>query len=263
MTGSTIKGKLKKAAIGVAVTVFWLAVWQGLRLLVGQELLVPSPLSVLRVLWHSVLTAAFWKTVGISLLRILVGFLGAVAGGCLLAVLTVHFPLLHTLLAPVLHIIKAAPVASFIILALVWLPTGVLPAFICGLMVLPVVWNNVQQGIREIDPKLLQMAKVFRMGRWRTLTKVRLPAVMPYFLTAVTTGLGFAWKSGIAAEVICQPKAAIGKRLYLAKIYLETPEVFAWTAVVIVLSVVLERLLSLCLRRLMGKYSVKRGGAGQ
>ena len=93
MTGSTTKGKLKKAAIGVAVTVFWLAVWQGLCLLVGQELLVPSPLSVLRVLWHSVLTAAFWKTVGISLLRILIGFLGAVAGGCLLAVLTVHFPL--------------------------------------------------------------------------------------------------------------------------------------------------------------------------
>ena len=263
MTGSTIRNKGKKIVIGAAVAVFWLAVWQVLCLLVGQELLVPSSLSVLRVLWHNVQTLSFWQTVGISLLRILIGFAGAVVGGCVLAILTERFSLLHTLLSPVLHIVKAAPVASFIILALVWLPTGVLPAFICGLMVLPVVWNNVQQGIRETDPKLLEMAKVFRMGRWRTLMKVRLPAVMPYFLTAVTTGLGFAWKSGIAAEVICQPKAAIGKRLYLAKIYLETPEVFAWTAVVILLSVLLERLLSVCLRRLSGKYSIKTGGAGK
>ena len=255
---------MKKDALTRALAVLAaLAVWQLVAMSVGSRILLATPWQALSRLLALLPTAGLWRTVGCSFVRIAGGFLLALALGVALALAAYRWPPAETLLRPYVVVIKSVPVASFIILALVWLPTGVLPAFICGLMVLPVVWNNVQQGIRETDPKLLETAKVFCMGRWRTLMKVRLPAVMPYFLTAVTTGLGFAWKSGIAAEVICQPKAAIGKRLYLAKIYLETPEVFAWTAVVILLSVLLERLLSVCLRRLAGKYSIKTGGAGK
>ena len=120
-------------------------------------------------------------------------------------VLTARFSLARALLAPVLHIVRAAPVASFIILALVWFRTDVLPLFIAFLMVVPVVWANVEKGIRAADPALLEMARVYRFGRLKTLLRVQLPSVMPYFLAACTTGLGFAWKSGIAAEVICRP----------------------------------------------------------
>lgn len=240
MRSTTRAKRYHKIVLTAAVAVFWLAVWQGASVLVGQELLVPAPITVLRVLLRDAVTAPFWQAVGASLLRILCGYAAAVFGGCVLAILTVRFPLLHHLFSPLLHCIKAAPVASFIILALVWIPTGILPACICALMVLPIVWSNVEQGIRQLDRRLLEMAQVFRIGRLKTLLRVKIPAVMPYLLTALTTGLGFAWKSGIAAEVICQPKPAIGKQLYLAKIYLETPEVFAWTAVVILLSVLLE-----------------------
>ena len=64
----------------------------------------------------------------------------------------------------------------------------------------------------------------------------------------VCTAIGLAWKSGVAAEVLCLPKAAIGTQVYYSKIYLETPSLFAWTAVVIVLSMLLERIV----RRLLG-----------
>lgn len=140
--------------------------------------------------------------------------------GCAVAVLTVRFPLPRALLSPLLRVIRAAPVASFIILALVWIRTDRLPAFIAFLMVVPVVWANVERGIRETDERLLEMAAVFRMSWWKTLLRVRIPSVMPYFLTACTTGLGFAWKSGIAAEVICRPAASIGRQLQDAKTYL-------------------------------------------
>ena len=124
-------------------------------------------------------------------------------------------------------------------------------------MVVPVVWANVERGIRETDERLLEMAAVFRMSWWKTLLRVRIPSVMPYFLTACTTGLGFAWKSSIAAEVICRPTASIGRQLQDAKTYLETPEVFAWTAVAVILSMALERLLVAAARRFGRRYNAQ------
>jgi NitT/TauT family transport system permease protein len=250
----------KKIGIAIVVLVFWVLLWQIISMITAQEILVPSPFAMLRSLANLMVKAAFWQAVALSVLRVICGFVGGVICGVLLAVLTVRFRFLHSLFAPVLQCIKAAPVASFIILALVWIPTDFLPVFICFLMVLPIVWNNVQEGIRQTDSKLLEMAQVFGFGGWKTLVKVRIPAVMPYLMTALTTGLGFAWKSGIAAEVICQPGFAIGKQLYFSKLYLETPQVFAWTAVVVVLSVGLEKILKKSVVKVAEKYGVQGKG---
>lgn len=240
---STMSANLRRGLIGGAVVLFWLGVWVVCSLLIGQELLLPTPWLVGETLWRLVRTAEFWTAVGFSLLRVLGGFAAAVVVGSLLAMLTTRFRLLHTLFSPVLHVVQAAPVASFIIMAYVWIKVGILPAFIAFLMVVPLVWSNVRQGILNTDPKLLEMAAVFRLGRWRTLRCVRYPSVRPYLEAALTAGFGFAWKSGIAAEVICQPKLSIGQNMYAAKAYLETAEVIAWTVVVVLLSVLLERLL--------------------
>lgn len=258
MTASTTwRDKGKRALAGLGAAVFWILVWQGISLLVAQELLVPGPVVVLRTLAGMLGTAAFWKAAGMSLLRVMIGFLAAVIAGCVLAVLTVRFSVCRWLFTPLLKIVRAAPVASFIILALVWIRNNQLPAFIAFLMVVPVVWGNVEKGLREIDGDLLEMAQVYRLGRLRTLLRVKLPCVMPYFLAACTTGLGFAWKSGIAAEVICRPVMSIGRGLQDAKTYLETPEVFAWTLTVVVLSLLLEKGLMLAAGRLGRRYNAK------
>lgn len=257
MTTSTIWAKGKQIGIAAGVAFFWLAVWQLVAAAVAQELLVPAPLAVLQTLWEMVQTTAFWSAATHSLLRVTAGFLSAVAAGVLLAVLTVRFRVAARLLSPLLHIVRAAPVASFIILAFVWIRTNTLPGFIAFLMVVPVVWANVEKGIRETDRRLLEMADVYRIGTLRTLLHVRIPAVMPYFLTACTTGLGFAWKSGIAAEVICRPDDSLGRLLQTAKMHLETAEVFAYTAVAVALSILLERLLLAAARRFGRRYNVE------
>ena len=243
-----MRGKWNKCLVGAAVAVFWLTAWALLSGAVGEEILLPSPAKVSKTLWALWGTATFWRSVALSLLRILGGFVAAVFGGTLLAVLTTHCRPAHVLLSPLLHIVRAAPVASFIILAYVWLHVQILPAFIAFLMVVPLIWANVCEGIRNTDKKLIETAQVFRLGRWKTLTLVHLPSVRPYFAAACTTGLGFAWKSGIAAEVICTPANSIGKQLYSAKAYLETPEVFAWTVTVILLSVLFEQILARAVR---------------
>ena len=110
-------------------------------------------------------------------------------------------------------------------------------------MVLPLVYNNLCQGIAAADPKLLEMAKVFELSGWKTFRCCYLPAILPFFLSAVSSALGLAWKSGIAAEVLGRPLTAIGTKIYESKVYLETADLFAWTLVIILLSVALERLL--------------------
>ena len=139
---------------------------------------------------------------------------------------------------------------------IIWLGRGVLPAFITGLMVLPVVWANVSQGLDGIDSQLLELAQVFRLPRGRVFRRITLPSVLPHLRAALCSALGLGWKAGVAAEILTVPARSIGKRIYEAKIYLETTELFAWTAAVVLLSLVIERLLL----RLVGRIG-KKGGA--
>lgn len=229
--------------------VFWLAVWGAAAFLIGQELLMPSPLAVAKRFAELAGTADFWRCAGASLLRIFCGAAVGVALGTVLAVLTCRFALADLLLSPAIRVILATPVASFIVLVLLWFRTGTVPGVISALIVLPILWESVSTGIRTVDPQLLELAQAYRFGTRKTMRYVYLPHVMPHFSTGVCTAVGLAWKSGVAAEVLCLPKAAIGTQVYYSKIYLETPSLFAWTAVVIVLSMVL----ALVIRRVLGK----------
>ncbi len=240
-----MRDKLLRILRAVAVAVFWLAVWAGGCYFANRTLLLqlPYPWDVAKTLCRMLGEATFWSVVGMSLLRIVTGFLLALVVGIVLAMLTTRFSVLHALFAPVLSVVRAAPVASFIFVAFLWIQAEKMPAFIAFLMVVPLVWENVRQGIVHTDVKLLEMAQVFRLSRWERLRHIRLPAVRPYLQAAVSTGFGFAWKAGVAAEILCWPADSIGYHIAVSKNLLETAEVFAWTAVVVALSVVLEWLL--------------------
>ena len=229
---------------------FWLGVWQIAAFLVeqwvegrGNELLLPYPATVFFALVRLAGEPLFWGTALTTLLRILAGMAGGTLLGGLLAGLTCASRWCDRLLSPAVRVIRATPVASFILLVLLWTDRDFVPAIIAGLIVLPVVWGNLSRGIRETDPQLLELASAYRFTRWKTLRLIYLPSLRPYFLSAVTTAMGLSWKSGVAAEVLCLPRSAIGTQIYNSKLYLEIPDLFAWTAVVVAFSLVLERLL--------------------
>lgn len=240
----------KRITRKIAAGAVWLLVWQLCWLAVGQDVLLPSPAGVARRLGQLVCTLPFWQQVGLSLLRILTGYLLALALGAALGALTARSRLADCLLSPALRTVRAIPVASFIILLFVLMSKEHIPTVTSFLMVLPVVWANVDQGVRETDPALLEMARVFRLPPGRVFRHIHLPAVMPFFLAAARTGMGLAWKAGVAAEVLAAPRLGIGRALYEAKVYLESEELFAWTAVIVAISVLLER----GLVRLLGRW---------
>jgi ABC-type nitrate/sulfonate/bicarbonate transport system, permease component len=248
------KAILKKITVKAAVAALWLALWQLVCFTVKMELLVVSPTTVLRRLWELSATAEFWKVSLCSLGRITAGFVLGSLTGAALAMLCHQFTFAREFFSPAITLIKSTPVASFIILALVWLTGRRVPVFISFLMVLPVVYGNVSQGIREVDPKLLEMAKVYGMNRRKRVTRIYIPSVLPYMMAACRTALGLSWKAGVAAEVIGVTKNSIGRQLYYSKIYLETADLFAWTAVVILLSLLLEKLFVWAMNRLTKKY---------
>ena len=181
--------------------------------------------------------------------RILLGFGLGVLSSAVLAVAAEKWEWVDALLTPVMQLVKATPVASFIILALVWVSGSSLSVLISFLMVLPVLYGAVRTGIRSADPQLLEMAKVFRLPFARRLRAVWLPAVLPAFRQGCSVALGICWKSGVAAEVIGLPDGSIGDALYRAKITLSTGELFAWTFVIILLSAGFEKLFLLLLDR--------------
>lgn len=245
-----MKSSLRRPLSVLTVLVFWVAVWSLASKLVGSALLLPSPLQVLLRFSSLVAKGSFWVTVGTSILRVLTGILAAVVLGVLTAILTEGSAVCKALISPLMILVKSTPVASFIILALIWLGRGILPAFISALMVLPVVWANVSAGIAARDPLLLEMARVYRFPRGRILRRITLPTVLPYFRSALSSALGLGWKAGIAAEVLTVPQPSIGKMIFESKLYLETTDLFAWTLAVVLLSLLIERILLKLVREL-------------
>ena len=239
---------MKKFFIVIINIVFWLAVWQVIAICVNKEVLVASPLSVLKRLTVLVTQGYFWVSTFSSLLRICIGFIIGVIISIIISVLTYKIKIINILTQPLLVIIKSTPVASFIILAIVWLNKSDVPIFTTILMVLPIMWTNLYTGINSIDKNLKEMVSIFNVPLFARIKKFYIPSVTPYFKAGCISSIGLAWKAGIAAEVLCTPKDSIGKYLLESKLYLETPDLFAWTAVVIILSLILEKILV----RLMG-----------
>ncbi len=234
-------GKIKKLLIKAGVILIWLLLWQLMAAIVGSEFLFPSPISAAKRLAELAVTADFWKSAVFSLGRISVGCALGIACGALLGAVTAFSKPLYEFFSPLLVTVKTTPVASFIILLLVWVKRSSIPIIIAFLMVVPVLWANVAEGIRSADKQLLEAAEIFGFSRSQKLKAIYIPQAKPSFVAGCTTSIGFSWKAGIAAEVLATPPDSVGYNLYYARINLEYDDLFAWTALVIIMSFLLEK----------------------
>lgn len=246
--------KAHKRLYTLAAVLLWLGVWAFFAGYIDRELFLPAPLSVFSCFFRLAATADFWKCVGFSVGNILLGYFAGIFSGLLFAWISYVLPPAEAVISLPLKIIRAVPVASFIILALLWISSRRLSLLISFLMVLPIVYANVLSGLHSTDVGLLELARVYRMPLTKIIRRIYVPALLPHLTSALSTGAGLAWKSGIAAEVIGITKNSIGNRLYQSKIYLETTELFAWTVTIVIISLTFEKLMLLLLDRIQQKY---------
>lgn len=232
----------------IAIIIFWITVWQLASLLIDNSIVFVGPSDVIRAFSLLIPEAGFWISIASSFGKISVGFLSGFLCGILLGSLAYGHRLLKDFLEPVVSLMKSIPVASFVILALIWIGSKNLSVFISFSVVFPVIYINTIAGLESTDPKLLEMAEVFSVRLPKRIHYIYIPALLPYLAGGCKIALGMSWKSGIAAEVIGVPTNTIGENLYMSKIYLDTADLFAWTIVIILVSTLFEKLFLLLIR---------------
>ena len=244
---------MERKAGKLLAVIFALCLWQLAAMTIDSKILLVSPFEVavrLTTIWQ---TEGFWTSIWFSFYHIAGGFFLALFLGIVLAALAGRFRLIETLLWPFLVTIKTVPVASFVVICLIWLSAEKLSVFISFLIVLPVVYGNVLEGIKSEDKLMLEVGTVFRMPLLRRLLYIHLPQLKPFIMSACATALGMAWKAGVAAEIIGTPDGSIGKQLFYSKIYLDTDDLLCWTVIIVIVSVLFEKLFMLGLKALYGR----------
>lgn len=234
------------------VLLFWLLLWFILAAFINEDLIFPSPIIVFKYLFELIKTKEFWYACLSSIFRITLGYILGVLIAILLSLISISNNYIKDLLSPMIKLIRSTPVASFSILALLWLAKDHVAILISMMMAIPIIYQNIIEEFNAVDNLLIEMADAYKVNLKDKIRKIYYPSIKPAFLASISTTIGLAWKAGIAAEVISLPKSAIGSNLYYSKVYLETPQLFAWTLVVIILSSLIEKIIRFILKR--GQY---------
>lgn len=242
MTNSIAFMNKKNIILKGLSAVFAVILWQFLAMKIEMDMLLASPVDVIKRLASIWKEPDFLSAVIFSFARISSGFLIAFVVGIILGVLAGRIKAVEYILFPYVTVIKTVPIASFIILCLLWLSFNQLTVLIGFLIVFPVIYTNVLQGIRSTDVKMRELAKLYRIPWQRQLVYIYLPSVKPYLLSACSISVGMAWKAGIAAEVIGLVDGSVGEMLYQAKVYFQNADLLCWTIIIIILSVASEKI---------------------
>lgn len=239
----------RRFARKAGIIAFWLAVWQLLDVIIDNRLVLAGPIRVAQALVEQLGQPDFWVICGASFGRIALGFLLSFVVGFLLALMSCRHRLFRDFVDPIISLLRTIPVASFIILLLIWVGNQALTVFLAFFIVLPLIYTNMVTGFESVDGQMLEMARVYGLSRWRTFLYIYRPAFMPFLMSSTKISLGMTWKSGIMAEVLATPKPSIGKEMATARTFLDTPDLLAWTVVVMVLSFLFEKAFMELLKR--------------
>ena len=255
--------KLFRILAPIGSFIFWMGLWLLLSFVINDSFFLPSPVEVFSELASRITQAEFWSSVAVSVIRVLAGYLAGVVIGVLIACLTAVSLVADVLFSPLMAVVRATPVVSIIILAFLLFSRTSVPSYIVILMVAPVIWANIHEGIRNTDRSLIEMTEVYRLSPIARIRRLYIPSVMPYFASAAITAFGFAWKSGVAAEIICYPDYSIGKLIYKSRTALDNTSVFALTAVVVIISILFEIALKTVIKKLSRSRLMKKRTGGE
>ena len=254
MKASTTINKLKKIGVGLAVLLFWLCAWELLSLLINNSFLLPGIKSTAKELALILCDTSSYSVMLLTLLRVTLGLVIGIILGLGLGIAAHASPIVRSLTSPMITVIRSTPVASFIVVLWVIFSGDLLSVFIAFLMIMPIIWQSTLDGFNSIDKNLCEVAVVFRFSRLKQFKLITFPALIKYLVPAVITSAGLAWKAEIAAEIIAYTKKSIGQQINDAKYFMNTPRVFAWTVIIILFSIVLEKGTKLLLARVKNEH---------
>lgn len=230
--------------------IFVLSIWEVSALIINDEFFMPDVLKTAESLVNILVSGTFLKVIFTAFYRVGSGLILGILFGILLAALCHKFDLLNTIVSPIISIMKATPVACIIVLLWIRMNYTEIAVFVVVLMILPIVWQNVYDGFKSIDESLIEVTSVFELTRLQRFRILIIPSILSYLLPAIITSVGLAWKAEIAAEIMTNSN--IGRLIYDFKtVSYDTASIFAWTVIIVSLSIVFEKTTKYFLGRLI------------
>ena len=243
--------KTRKYIRTTLIVLIWLVIWQVLALVVNNSILLSGPVDTVKALITLGADPSFYLSVGITVGKILLGFLIGMLLGSVLSVLSYRFTIVKDFFSPFVSVIKSIPIVSFIIIALIWAGSANVTIIVSAIISFPIFYKNILEGLLVTDPKMLELAKVYQMKTSKKIRYIFLPSVSSHIRSAVSLAIGMAFRGGITAEVVGQPLKSIGNGLYRSKINLATSEMLAWTLVAVLSAFLIEKLISFIVKKVL------------
>lgn len=218
--------------------------WQLFSWQMAQPQLIPSFPDLIRALLRLVYTPGFLVSIGTTCLRACVGLLLSLAAASITAFLLNRSEAIRFLFMPWLSLLRSVPVISFILLALIFLNPEMIPLLIAFLTMYPLLTENLLKGLMNRRDSWKMLARQFHLNAWNCLFQINYPQLKPYLFSGLASAVGFGWRAIIMGEVLSQCVDGIGKRMKEAQVFIDVPELIAWTLVAIVLSWLTDKLIS-------------------
>lgn len=218
--------------------------WQLLSWQMAQPQLIPSFPDLIRALLRLVYSPGFLVSIGTTCLRACVGLLLSLAAASITAFLLNRSEAIRFLFMPWLSLLRSVPVISFILLALIFLNPEMIPLLIAFLTMYPLLTENLLKGLMNRRDSWKMLARQFHLNAWNRLFQINYPQLKPYLFSGLASAVGFGWRAIIMGEVLSQCVDGIGKRMKEAQVFIDVPELIAWTLVAIVLSWLTDKLIS-------------------
>lgn len=245
--------QFQKVIKNIAIALFWMALWALAAQWVNSPLVLPAPLATLQGVFILAGDFKFFVSIGLTLFRVFGGVLISVLLGYGLGLIGGLYRPFYEVMNPFVSTIRSLPVVSVIILINLWVVSGLVPLIVTFLVCFPVTWTNVVQGVKSTDLKLLQMAKIYNIDQKKIIRNIYMPSIKPYAISALMNVIGLGWKVTVTAEVLANALPSIGMNLYYTKIYLETDLLFSWTLVIVICSLIIEKMTLYIIARNNGK----------
>jgi len=242
MKASILKNKnIKELIYTILSIVALLILWKVLSTVVDKEILIPSPEITFSEILRIFNSPSFVTSVLNTLRRALIGFIIALGAGVSLGMIGGFSKTIYYLLRPIILINKAVPTMAIILLALIWLESERAPILVGFVVIFPVIYESVVQGIRNVDMKLVEMMEMYNISWFDKLKDLYIPSIRSYLFGAMSAAMGLNLKIIIAAEVLSQPRVSIGTHFQIERANLNTAGVFAWSIITILLAAILEQ----------------------
>ena len=243
--------KNKKYIRTTLIVLIWLVIWQAASVVVNNNILLSGPVETFKALITLGSTSSFYLSVGITVAKILLGFIIGMFLGVVLAVLSYKIGIVREFFSPFVSVVKSIPIVSFIIIALIWAGSSFVTIIVSAIITFPIFYKNILEGLMVTDPKMLELADVFQMKASKRFQYIYLPSISSHIKSAISLAIGMAFRGGITAEVVGQPLRSIGNGLYRSKINLATSDMLAWTFVAVISAFVIEKLISFIVKKVL------------